>query len=473
MADVIELLRNALGDTAVMDGTDDISGFTSDWFGRYSGNALCVALPANREQVVEAVRICAAAGVAIIPQGGNTSVCGASVPYRVEKAAVIISMSRMNRIREIDLESNAMVVEAGCVLANVQQAAAEAGRLFPLSLSAEGSCQIGGTIATNAGGIAAVRYGTMRDLVIGLEVVLPDGNVWEGLKLVRKDSTGFDTKTLWIGTEGALGIITAASIKLYPANGTRAVAWVGVDSVEAALSLLQTVRMTLDTKLTAFELMSRAQTDMVYEHVAAARNPLETSTDWTVLVELASNDGEDMLVSALETLLGDAMEAGTVADAVIARSEKHADDFWHIRHSVSDALKAAGMSLTHDVAVPISKVTDYIEATDLLVRRDFPEAIATVVCHLGDGNVHYNLTFPRDHWAGIEDQTAYGESARRAVQKTAVEMGGTFVAEHGIGRKNRAAAGEYKSPLERKIFHAIKQSIDPANMMNPGSGVPA
>ncbi|MGB6117139.1 MAG: FAD-binding oxidoreductase [Mesorhizobium sp.] len=471
MANVAQLLKDALGEAAVLDANSDLSGFTSDWFGRYTGSALCVVLPSNREQVVDAVKICAGAGVAIIPQGGNTSVCGASVPYGVDNA-VIISMSRMNRIREIDLASNAMIVEAGCVLAQVQQSASEADRKFPLSLSAEGSCQIGGTIATNAGGIAAVRYGTMRDLVIGLEVVLPDGQVWDGLKLIRKDSTGFDTKSLWMGTEGALGIITAASIKLFPATRSRAVAWAGVGSVEGALSLLQAARMAFDAKLTAFELMSRSQTDMAYAHVPGARNPLETETDWTVLIELCANDDEEALVSSLETFLGEAMEDNLVLDAAIARSAKHADDFWHIRHSLSDALKASGVSLTHDVAVPISRVAAYIEATDAIVRHEFPEATGTVVCHLGDGNVHYNLTFARDHWAGLADPTTYGEDARRAVQRTAVEMGGTFVAEHGIGRKNRAAAGEYKSPLERKIFGAIKLALDPTNMMNPGSGVP-
>ena len=426
-------LTTAIGPGGVIAAADDMAPFCTDWFGRYRGSARCVVLPRATAEVAAAVRLCAEHGVPIVPQGGNTSVCGGSVPDD-DGRAVVISLSRMNKVRGLDRATNAITVEAGCVLQRVQEAAAEADRLFPLSLGAEGSCQIGGNISTNAGGVSVLRYGNMRELVLGLEAVLPDGRVWNGLRAVRKDSTGYDLKSLLIGAEGTLGIITAAVLKLFPKPRDKAVAWVALDSVEAAIALLSAMQEAFDTKLTAFELMSRQQVAIVYEHIAGTRSPLDPEHPWVVLIELSDTLAAGGLAAALEDAVGAALERGEVLDAVVARSGQQAQEFWTIRHALSDALRAAGVSLSHDVAVPISAVAEYIIRTERVTRQRFPDAFATVVCHLGDGNVHYNLTFPPATWAALPDPYAFNTEVAGTVQAEAVSLGGTFVAEHGIGR---------------------------------------
>jgi FAD/FMN-containing dehydrogenase len=470
--DLIQALTAIVGANGVIADAPGMEGFCTDWFGRFRGTARAVVLPRSTAEVSGVLACCTRLGVPVVPQGGNTSVCGGSVPDGGPARAIVLSLSRMNAVRHVDTLGNAIVVEAGCVLARVQQAAEEAGRLFPLSLSAEGSCQIGGTISTNAGGTAVLRYGTMRELVLGLEVVLPDGRVWDGLRTIRKDSSGYDLKGVWIGAEGTLGIITAAALKLFPQLRERAVAWVALNDPDAALALLAKLRERFDTRLTAFELMSRSQVQLVYDHVERTRSPLAGDHPWHLLLELAETSVTGTLSAALEEALGGAMEKGLAQDAILARSGQQAVDLWHIRHAITDALKAAGASLTHDVAVPLSAVPDYIRRAEQVIASRFPEALATVVCHMGDGNVHYNLTFPRALWSTLSDPEALASQVSDAVQDIAVELGGTFVAEHGIGRKFRKAAGRYKGNVERDIVHGLKRLLDPTGIMNPGRTLP-
>ena len=470
--ELVSRLTDRLGPGAVLTEPGDVEPFCADWFGRYRGQARAVVLPRSTEEVSAAVTLCAAAGAPVVPQGGNTSVCGGSTPDP-DGRSVVVSLSRMNRVRRVDTATNAIVVDAGCVLKRVQEAADAAGRLFPLSLGAEGSCQIGGNVSTNAGGVAVVRYGNMRDLVLGLEAVLPDGQIWDGLRAVRKDSTGYDLKSLLIGAEGTLGIVTGAALKLFPKPRDRAVAWVALPSAEAAIALLSRLQELFDTKLTAFEVMSRSQLAIVWQHVPNTRPPLDPAHPWSALVEVSDTLATAGLAAALEEALAPAIEDGAILDAVLAGSDGQAGELWAIRHSLSDALKAAGQSLSHDVAVPISAVADYIARTDEIARARFPQATPSIVSHLGDGNVHYNLTFPRDYWASLPDPSGFTADVARTVQESAVALGGTFVAEHGIGRKNLASVARFKSPVELATLQAIKRSLDPAGLFNPGKTIPA
>lgn len=466
-------LAGIVGNSGVIVAKRDMEGYCTDWFGRFRGEALAVVLPRTAKEVARVLAMCGQAGISVVPQGGNTSVCGGSVPDPGATGAIVLSLTRMNAVRSIDPLTNAIVVDAGCVLANVQQAAEDADRLFPLSLSAEGSCQIGGTISTNAGGTSVLRYGTMRDLVLGLEVALPDGRLWNGLHTVRKDSTGYDLKGLWIGAEGTLGIITGAALKLFPRLRERATAWVAVSSPEAALAVLARLRDRFDTQLVACELMSDAQVRMVYDHIPDTRSPTPGSHPWHLLVEVAETAVTQRLDSALQEALEAAMEAGLVEDAVMSPSLAQAQSFWKIRHALTDALKAAGASLTHDVSVPLGAVPEYIRRTERVLTDRFPQAAGAVVCHLGDGNVHYNLTFQRDFWAALEQPESLAEEVSDAVQDIAMELGGSFSAEHGIGRKYLHSANRYKSDVERELANGLKRWLDPRGIMNPGRTVPS
>lgn len=468
MTDIVQTLVALVGANGVIDDGKEMEGFCTDWFGRFTGTALAVVLPRTTEEVASVLKFCNEEGINVVPQGGNTSVCGGSVPESGRSRAIVLSLSRMRQIRSIDTFSNAIVVDAGCILEQVQHAVSEAGKIFPLSLSAEGSCQIGGTISTNAGGTNVVRYGTMRDLVLGLEVVLPDGRIWNGLKTVRKDSSGYNLTGLWVGAEGTLGVITAAALKIFPRLKETSVAWVAVTSPEAALRLLARLSDTFDTRLVAYEMMSGPLVDLVVHHIPDTREPLEQKHGWHILLELAETTDTGDLGSRLEEALGAAMEEGLVADAVVTRSEKQAQDFWRIRHAITDALKDAGASLTHDVAVPLGAVPEYISRVAEIIARDFPQALGTVVCHLGDGNVHYNLTFDRDVWNGFDDGEAMAGRIAQHIQDAAMDLGGTFVAEHGIGRKFLKAVARYKSPVEKELAYGLKQLLDPKGIMNPG-----
>ncbi|TWA63440.1 FAD/FMN-containing dehydrogenase [Azospirillum brasilense] len=473
--DVIVELTSLIGADAVLTDPADLDAVTEDWRGRYRGPALCLARPANTGQVADVVRCCAKHGVPVLPQGGNTSLCGGAVPSETGPAPVILSLTRMRAVRAIDPVNNTMEVEAGCVLATVQEAAAAAGRLYPVSLGAEGSCQIGGTIATNAGGTSVLRYGNTRENVLGLEVVLADGTVWSGLYGLRKNNTGYDLKHLFIGSEGTLGIITAATLKLHPLPTRHAVAWVGMASPEDALTLLTRVQARSAARLSAFEMINRLQLDLVVGHVPGRRSPIESAADWHVLIELSDNGSGEALDDELQAILEDAFADGLLSDAALASSEAQRHAMWEIRHSVSEANKKAGVGLTTDCAVPLSAVPAFIASATAAVRALVPDLPVIVVAHLGDGNVHFIPFFSFDAWeeaAAAGDRDALAAALRHAVNDEAARLKGTFSAEHGIGRVQLAEMARYKPSAELTLMRAVKRALDPQNIFNPGRLLP-
>jgi FAD/FMN-containing dehydrogenase len=467
---LIAALKSLLGADAVLTDPRELDAFTEDWRGRYKGPAACVVRPASTEQVAQAVRCALAHGAPILPQGGNTSLCGGAVPDATGAPPVIINLARMRAIRALDPVNNTIVVEAGCVLANVQQAAADAGRLYPVSLGAEGSCQIGGTIATNAGGTGVLRYGNTRDNVLGLEVVLPDGAVWDGLYALRKNNTGYDLKHLFIGSEGTLGLITAASLKLHPLPDAHAVAWVGLQSPQAAIGLLGLVQRACGARLSAFEMINALQLDLVRANIPGRRSPLASEPAWHVLIELADNGEPEGLNALLQETLAQA--ADLIEDAVLAASEAQRAAMWEIRHSVSEANKKAGVGLTTDCAVPISAVAAFIDAANAAIRRIVPDMPSIVVAHLGDGNVHFIPFLAFADWERLADRDETARRIRHAVNDVAHSLGGTFSAEHGIGRTLIGEMAHYKPPAELALMRTVKHAFDPRNLFNPGRLLP-
>ncbi|MEZ5844383.1 MAG: FAD-binding oxidoreductase [Hyphomicrobiaceae bacterium] len=438
-----------------------------DWRGRFSARPACVIRPASTEEVAAAVQLCVSHGAAIYPQGGNTGLCYGAVPGAGEKS-VVLSLGRMTRIRSIEKASNSLICDAGCVLASIHDAAASVGRRFPLHLGSEGSAQIGGLVSTNAGGTGVVRYGPMRDLVYGLEVVLADGRVWNGLTTLRKDNTAYDIKHLFIGAEGSLGIVTAASLKLFPALKSRADAWVAVESPRNALELLTRCQDEFDTAIQAFELLSRSEVEIGLANVAGNRIPFETAPPWSVLIELGETHGEAGLVARLELILAEAAEAGEVADAAIAQNETQAKSFWRLRHTLSEANKRHGLSHTHDISVPVSAVPRFIAEADRMLADRYPSAMPVVVSHMGDGNVHYIAMFSFADWQGVADKQAAIDDLQTRVHDIAVSLGGSFSAEHGIGRKLVGELERLTSPLELELIRRVKTAFDPDERLNPG-----
>ena len=386
---------------------------------------------------------------------------------------VIINLQRMRRIRSVDPAINAICVDAGCVLAAVQQAAVENARFYPVSLGAEGSCQIGGAVATNAGGTGVLRYGNMRDNVLGLEVVLPDGSVWDGLYALRKNNTGYDLKHLFIGSEGTLGIITGAVLKLHALPTARSIAWLSVPSPEAALDVLGLFRASHDTRLTAFELLDENQVRLVVDHIPGRRCPLTDSSGWHVLVELSDTIDTTLLDEAMQPVLERAYAQGLVSGAVVATSEAQRLAMWEVRHSVSEANKKGGIGLTTDCAVPISAVPRFIARATETVHAIVPGLPMVVVAHLGDGNVHFIPFFSFAEWEAVADKDGCAQQIRRAVNDTAVALGGTFSAEHGVGRSLTGEMTRYKPAIEITMMQAIKRTLDPNNLFNPGRLLPA
>ena len=470
---LLDELIQLLGNGAVLTSTADLAGYTEDWRGRYRGPALCVALPSSTEQVAAVVRACVAHGRPVLPQGGNTSLCGGAVPASVGVPPVIVNLSRMRRVRRVDPANNSMEVEAGCVLANVQQAAIEVDRLYPVSLGAEGSCQIGGNIATNAGGTGVLRYGNTRDNVLGLEVVLPDGRIWEGLYTLRKNNTGLDLKHLFIGSEGTMGIVTAATLKLHPLPSAHAVAWLAPVSPAAALDLLGRLQSAAGASLSAFEMIDANQLRMVLEQLPNRRNPLSEIHPWHVLVELSDTGAEATLDVALQQVLEQASTDGLLLDAVLAASGAQRAAMWEIRHSVSEANKKAGVGLTTDSAVPVSAVPEFIERATAAVRAIVPGLPVVIVAHLGDGNVHFIPFFSFAEWEALADREAMGQRIRHAVNDVAHSLHGTFSAEHGVGRTLLAEMAHYKPPVELAMMRLVKQAFDPQQLFNPGRLLPA
>lgn len=466
-------LRSLLGVDGVLDSPGDLAGYIEDWRGRHGGPACCVALPHTTEQVAEVVRLAARARVPVLPQGGNTSLCGGSVPEAKGPAPVIINLSRMRRVRSIDVANNSIEVEAGCLLAAVQQAAADHGRFYPVSLGAEGSCQIGGNIATNAGGTSVLRYGTTRDNVLGLEVVLPDGRIWNGLYRLRKNNTGLDLKHLFIGSEGTLGVITAATLKLHPLPTAHAVAWVGLADPKAALALLGLFQQRCGGVLSAYELMNALELQIVLEHVRDRRSPVAGRHAWHVLIELSDAGNEQALDETLQSVLQLGIEQGLIEDAVLASSGAQRAAMWEVRHSVSEGNKKAGVGLNTDCAVPLSAVPEFIERATRAAHGVLPGLPIVVVAHLGDGNVHFIPMVGFTQWESLKDKQSLAESVKHAIDQVAHDLGGTFSAEHGIGQILRSEMALFKPAVEISMMRGIKQLLDPHDLFNPGRVLPA
>ena len=470
---LIHQLSEILGSAAVITDKAELQGFTEDWRGRYRGPAACVVLPSTTAQVSQVVRLCVAQGVPILPQGGNTSLCGGAVPDAEGMPPVIVNLSRMRKVRGVDAANNSIEVEAGCVLATVQQAAAEAGRLYAVSLGAEGSCQIGGTIATNAGGTGVLRYGNTRDNVLGLEVVLPDGAVWNGLYALRKNNTGLDLKHLFIGSEGTMGIVTAATLKLHPLPTAHAVAWMAPQSPAAALEILGMFQSACGASLSAFEMIDANQLQIVLDHVPNRRNPLSELHPWHVLVELSGTGDESVLQDALQQVLEQASDKALLLDAVLASSNAQRAAMWEVRHSVSEGNKKAGVGLTTDSAVPVSAVPEFIARATTAVHDIVPGLAIILVAHLGDGNVHFIPFFSFAQWEALPDREAVGQRIKHAVNEVGHLLGGTFSAEHGIGQTLTAEMAQFKPAVELSMMRGIKQLFDPANLFNPRRLLPA
>ena len=456
----VEQLAAAVGGSHVLTEPQDVAPYCTDWRKQYRASAACVVRPASAAQVAEVVRLCAREGVAVVPQGGNTGLSGGSVPTGARRE-IVLSLSRMHRIREIDALNDTITVEAGCVLASIQQAADAAGRLFPLSLGAEGSCQIGGNLSTNAGGVNVLRYGNARDLVLGLEVVLPDGRIWNGLRGLRKDNTGYDLKQLFVGAEGTLGVITAAVLKLFPTPTATATAWLALDSPARAVELLALLRARCGDRLTAFELISRVCLEAVLAQARDIADPLPAQAPWYVLAELADSGTFEELTARLETALADGLEQGLARDATIAQSHPQAAALWRIRENIPEAQFT---NVKHDISVPVSKVPEFVARADAALAAAFPGCAIYCFGHIGDGNLHYNV--------GPEALTARREEVNRVVYTAVDELGGSISAEHGLGQLKREEIKLHKDALELELMRAIKRALDPQGLMNPGKVLP-
>lgn len=441
--------------------------------GHYRGRAALLVRPASTDDVAAIVKACAETGTALVPQGGNTSMMGGATPFE-HGGEVLLSLSRMNRIRVLDALNYTMTVEAGCVLATIQKAADDADRLFPLSLGAEGTCQIGGNLSTNAGGIQVLRYGMARDLVLGLEVVLADGRVWNGLRSLRKDNTGYDLKQLFLGAEGTLGIITAAVLKLFAKPRETETAFVAVRDPAAAIELLARVRAGTGDAVTAFELISHTALEMVLKHIPGAQDPLSARHDWYALIDCASGDSGGGLKAALEKALEAALEAGLIHDATMAASAQQAKALWRLRESITEAQKPEGGSIKHDVSVPVSSVATFIAEASAAVARAVPGIRPVAFGHVGDGNIHFNLSQPANENKEGPERAAFlarWEEVNRIVHDIVARMGGSISAEHGIGRRKLGELVHYKSPLEIELMRTLKRTLDPQNILNPGKVV--
>ncbi|MDB5820190.1 MAG: hydroxyacid dehydrogenase [Rhizobacter sp.] len=462
--DLLRRLHEVVGDAGLVTDQDAQAPYLTDWLGKWRGRTALVVRPKDTEECAAVVRICHETHTPVVAQGGNTGMSGGATPD-ASGAQVVLSLSRMNAIRSVDAINNTLTAEAGVLLANVQQAAQAAGRFFPLSLGSEGSCTIGGNLATNAGGIAVLRYGNTRDLVLGIEAVLPDGRIWNGLRALRKDNTGYDLRHLFIGSEGTLGIITAAVLKLFPRPLGRTTAWVGAASLESLVELLSSLRESVGERLVAFEMMSRESLALVLANVVDTRSPLAGEHAFHALVELADTQQEG-LDELLENGLAAAMEAGLLEDVVMSRNQAQALSFWKIREGISQAQVRAGKAIKHDIALPISSLATFASRAETAVRAVQPNAHIVNFGHLGDGNLHYNVLTPPA--TTPEQLAAQTESLNRVVHDLVVQMGGSISAEHGIGQLRRDENRHYKPALEYELMMRIKQALDPNHLMNPG-----
>jgi D-lactate dehydrogenase (cytochrome) len=461
----IEEIQAIVGPAGLITSPMEVAPYATDWRKRYLGKPAAVVRPASTAEVAGVVRACADSRTAIVPQGGNTGLCGAATPD-ASGSQIVLNLSRMNRVRAIDTRNNTMTVDAGCVLARLQETAEEAGRLFPLSLAAEGSCEIGGNLSTNAGGTAVLRYGNARELVLGLEVVLPSGEVWDGLRGLRKDNTGYDLKQLFIGAEGTLGVITAAVLKLFPLPKSHATAVVALQDSEKALALLDRVLEACGERLTGFELFSDLCLSLVLKHFRDTAAPFPRRFPHYVLMELSDTQPGEGVKTLIENMLEAALEERNILDAAVAQSETQSRAFWSLREFISEAQAHEGPNIKHDVSIPISRISEFIATTDAELERAHRGVRLVTFGHLGDGNLHYNVSAPE----GVAPDVFAMHTAEinRIVHDSVARLGGSISAEHGLGQLKREEIRRYKSSLELELMRKIKHTLDPHGIMNPG-----
>ena len=463
--DLRSRLSVLLGADCVLTEDAAIEPFLTDHRKLYRGRTPAVAVPRTVEQISRLLSFCNDNRVGVVPHGGNTSYCGGATPDESGEQ-LVLSLRRLNRVRNVDVRNWSMVAEAGCILADVQRAADQADRFFPLSLGSEGTCQIGGNLSTNAGGTNVVRYGMMRDQVLGLEVVLPSGRVMSTLNALRKDNTGYDLKSLFIGAEGTLGVITAASLKLYPKVRASATAFAALPSPQAAVTLLSELRDASGDSVSSFELIPRIGIDLTTKHIPGVLDPLDQRYEWYVLCELTSSRYIDTLVPVLEGALESALSRGIVLDGVLAQNERHREAFWKLRETIPEAQRLDGASLKHDISVPIGVLPDFVERASAWVKANVPEGRLVCYGHVGDGNLHFNLN--QAEGASAEAFMAREPAARRAIHDLVRDYCGSFSAEHGIGQLKVAELETYAPPAELEAMRAIKRALDPNGIMNPG-----
>ena len=470
-AEWLEQMRSAVGAKGFTTVGEDMAPWLTDWRGRYTGKAAAMVSPANTQETAAIVRIANENAVGIVPQGGNSGMVGGATPDS-DGQSVLLSLRRMNRIRSIEPENQLVVCEAGVILQNLHEALAADEQRFPLTLGGKGSATVGGLVSTNAGGTQVLRHGTMRSLVAGIEAVLPDGSIYEGLAALKKDNRGYDLKQLFVGGEGTLGIVTAATLKSVPALVDRCVAWAAVDSTDAAYQLFRYLNGRVSQSLEGFEIIPETCLDSVLRHIPGTRSPLAGAYPWHVLIEMVRDqpDAQDP-ASVTEDLLADAMERGLIADATLAASEQQAEDFWKIRDSIAEAERASGPALQHDISVPVPGMARFINDASPVIEAKFPGTKVAAFGHMGDGNVHFHVKAPK----GVQPQEWMRDAAKQItplVHDLVIAAGGSISAEHGIGQNKLAELERLSSGARLSMLRAIKLAIDPRNIMNPGKLVP-
>ena len=465
MQNFINQLSEVLETKYILTQDEDRAPYLTDWRKRFTGKAFAVLLPSTSNEVAAIVKLCAEHQIALVPQGGHTGFCGGATPDNSGKQ-VILNLKRMNQIREIDIANQTITLEAGCILQTVQEKSAENGYLFPLSLGAEGSCMIGGNLATNAGGTNVLRYGNTRDLCLGLEVVTAKGEIWNGIKGLRKDNTGYDLRDLFIGSEGTLGIITAAVMKLYPLPVSQWTTLVACESIASTIELLALFQKRASSLLTGFEMMTRESLDLNEKHFPQMANPLQGNPPYTVLIELSDHESEEHVRQLLETILEDAFEKSIISDAVIASNLTQANSFWHMREHITLAQAEEGANLKHDITIPLSSLDSFIRETDELMREKFPGVRIINFGHLGDGNLHYNIAPP----LGADSKT-FNETNEKLIHELVYgqveKCKGSISAEHGVGQLKLDDLRGHKGEIAHNLMKALKTALDPQNILNP------
>ena len=465
--DFAKAARGLIGDKHVKTDPAELEPYCRDWRGRYSGQALAVVFPANANEVSGLVRLCSEMRLPVVPQAGNTGLVGGAVPTPGGDA-VLINVSRMNRILETDIANGSVTVEAGCILQDLRDHAEKQGRLFPMLLGAVGSCEVGGLVSTNAGGTGVLRYGNMRELVLGLEVILPDGRIWNGLRGLRKDNSGYDLKQLFIGAEGTLGIVTAAVLKLHPMPTVAATVMVAVPTVAAAVELLQLTQQRVGNRIEAFEIMSRTQLEIVERHMPSLKSPMALNEPYYALVELADNAVGFDPDALFEAVLTEALERGLASDAVVATDLAKAERIWALRHNVSESNKLEGFTISNDTSVPISQLPSYVDRVTEELRLKVPDCSICHVGHMGDGNLHVVVVLSRAAYRTPHECEAGAAIVNAIVHEEAVKLNGSISAEHGVGLMHRERLKKYKPALDIELMQRLRTAFDPLALMNPG-----